>query len=53
MSEFPHIEYLMSYKLLEDKNWNYNHVASDLRFELENANKKEADEENKIMTVMS
>ena len=31
MSEFSHLEYETSYKLLEEKNWNFNQVAADLR----------------------
>ena len=31
MSEFPHLEYQISYNLLEAHQWNYQLVSNDLR----------------------
>jgi len=31
MNEFPHIEYSMAYKMLGDRNWNFQAVSNDLR----------------------
>ena len=52
MSDFPHIEYIMSYEMLQKKNWNYNIVAADLRVEMDKLKQEEADQGQKIMKVV-
>jgi len=39
----------MSYKLLEDNNWNYQAVSNNLRVQRQKQEKEDADKEQKVL----